>query len=429
MARTTPRRSPLLSFPRKRESTGFDRSPMGPHPRTQPASGRHRVVQRGCERENLTRLSSAAANWRIRLAGPIVSRHEEERHDPRLDRPRWPRIRRHGCRPVRGRRGNPRGPHRSRGQDRRRSTRRAGRPRPQRGAGFHRRAQPLRLHPAGGPPGGERHPPGGDHGGHRQLRPRLLPDPGSGAVEPHRLRVRRHRAPGLVHPGCLPGAARASRARRQRHDPGTQWPASPGHGGARLAPRERRRDRGHDPAAGGGDGSRRLGLLHGFGVCDGAGCPGAGDHGVGPGCRPHGRLLRHPHPGTGAARRRGGGRGHPHRPQRRRQAPGLPSGAPQRSRPDEPLHRPRGCRQGGRRRHRLRHAHPALRPDLPLRDAPALGDERKPGWNRRGCCARRKRGSASEPTSPSSAGSGTGVGSTFWTTTSGPTWVGWTSRR
>ena len=179
-----------------------------------------------------------AAALRGEDAGTTMRRHEEERHDPRPDHPRRPRLRRHGRRRLRGRRGGPRGPHRPRGRDRRGSARRARRPGPRRGSGLHRRAQPLGLHPAGGPAGGQRHPPGGDHGSDRQLRPRLLPDQGSRPVEPHRLRVRRHRAPGLVHPGRLPGAARAGRARRQRHDPGAQWPASPGHGRARFASRE-----------------------------------------------------------------------------------------------------------------------------------------------------------------------------------------------
>ena len=110
------------------------------------------------------------------------------------------------------------------------------------------------------PESGQRHPPGGDHGGDRQLRSRLLPDPGSRAVEPHRLRVRRHRVPwtGPRRPPYLERLEQC-RARRQRHDSGAQWPASPGHRGARLAPRERRRGRGDDPAARGGDGSGRLG--------------------------------------------------------------------------------------------------------------------------------------------------------------------------
>ena len=50
---------------------------------------------------------------------------------------------------------------------------------------------------------------GGDYRGDRQLRSRLLSHQGPFALEPHHLRLRRHRAPGMVHAGGLPRTARA----------------------------------------------------------------------------------------------------------------------------------------------------------------------------------------------------------------------------
>ena len=123
-----------------------------------------------------------------------------------------------------------------------------------------------------------------------------LPHQGPVAFEPHHLRLRRHRAPGVVHAGGLPRTARAGGTRRQRHAPGAERPVASGHGGTRFPAGDGRRGGVHDPVAGGGHGGRRLGLLHGPRVRDRAGRPGAGDHGPGPGRGAAGRASTPPTP-------------------------------------------------------------------------------------------------------------------------------------
>ena len=92
-----------------------------------------------------------------------------------------------------------------------------------------------------------------------------------------------------------------------------------------------------------------------------------------------GALLRDAHAQARRGRRRRGGRGDPHRRERRGAAAGLASRPAQRDRGEPPLHRARRDRARRGAGHRVRHAHAHLRADEPLRGAARLGARRRAG--------------------------------------------------
>ena len=247
--------------------------------------------------------------------------------------------------------------------------------RPGRRARLHRHPQPLRLHAAHGSARGQRDPPGRHDRGRRQLRLRLLPDPRPAAGAARDLRLLRRPPDHLELGRRVLRAARGRAARRQRAQPRPERTAAAGDARPRR-PAGRRRRAGRDAGAAARVARpRRLGLLDRARVRAGAG----GDRGRADGARAEGAVLRDPHAQARRGRRRRGGRGDPHRRERRGAAAGLAPRPAQRDRGEPPLHRARRDRARRGPGRRVRHAHAHLRADEPLRGPARLGARRRAG--------------------------------------------------
>ena len=241
-------------------------------------------------------------------------------------------------------------------------------------ARLHRHPQPLRLHAARRPARGERRAPGRHARGRRQLRLRLLPAPQQGARAEGDLRALRRR------PAHLDVGRRAtssgSRRRRRRSTcsasrrtarSGCRWSASrTGRRGRTSCTKMRYL---LDEALEQGAWGYSTGLEY-------AAERGADEDELVSMCevcgRRHGIYATHTRLRDEGADVRGRG-GAAHGRALRREAAGLPPRPAQRARIGAPLHRARR-RCGGRRDgHRLRHAHAALRDDVPAHGPAAVG--------------------------------------------------------